>query len=46
MQLKSETSKGRSINLALAGIGLLLLSLFVMTQTATSEGGKIGIEKT
>lgn len=46
MQLKSETSKGRSLNLVLAGIGLVLLSLFVLIQASTPKGDKVGVEKT
>lgn len=46
MQLKSETSKGRTMNLVLAGIGFVLLSLFVLKQTATSEGSQVGVKKT
>lgn len=46
MQLKSETTKGRSLNLVLAGISLVLLSLFVLKQASTSEGNNIGVKKT
>ena len=46
MQLKSETSKRRSLNLILAGVGLVLLSFFVLKQAATSDGDQSGIKKT